>query len=481
MKAKRDISDLFKDGEAAWDEQPRPELWEQLDARLEADQGKKRVRLYKQVSIAASIMAFLFSLTIWGLLADKEGDKGNGKAASSWFAQRNPGLMADSLKESHYVLADSTSLMITERSLSTSPTDSLTTKGIGPGGDSLHPNGNANPHLAGNGIPIHADFAAGDSSTPFGNQIAIDQNQFENSYPQVDSVRQPQDQAPINNWNLPNPNKNGWANQQIWSPDFNLREPGSIFNGSFQSEYEKQKERQDFQRGFLADSSTIAIADSAQAGDQFRTQDYSNDGLAMQRGNQDSLQILGGDTILRQLRAASNVMGYYPRNQIQQGSQEKTKIEQFNWLLGNWEGAGQKGRGFEEWKQTGPLTITGRGYFVVNADTVITDKMEIRQIGEQVFYVTVIDSGSKPVHYRLKSLGPEMAVFENLAVAFPRQVIVERNGQNGFQTTLQNQPAMNIMKRSQNEYFQQRNAINRRGQVKRSMNRSLNYRSNSTY
>ncbi len=182
-------------------------------------------------------------------------------------------------------------------------------------------------------------------------------------------------------------------------------------------------------------------------------------------------------------------------------------IQQFEWLLGKWEAPGSdqirkeearsdsrakkkksesakmtkdmgqnmiaSNRSVEEWKPLDEFTIEGQGYLVVNGDTTFTESMQIKKIGSDLYYVLALDDSGNQVKYRLKTYTEKGAVFENEEVAFPNQVILQRDFSNSnFTTLLQNKTPAQI-NTEQQEYFQNRNMI-RSEQVKRVMNRVEN-------
>ncbi len=203
-------------------------------------------------------------------------------------------------------------------------------------------------------------------------------------------------------------------------------------------------------------------------------------------------------------------------NAISVTSVDVAGVQQFNWLLGKWEasssgdyasnesaGAAAKSsakkrksrsakeaakdmaknkakgnmtastRSVEEWKPLDEFTIAGQGYLVVNGDTTFTENMQIKKIGTDLYYILALDNSGQQVQYKLKTYTEEGAVFENESVAFPNQVILQRDFSNSnFTTVLQNKTPVQI-NTEQQEYLMNRNMI-RSEQVKRVMNRVEN-------
>lgn len=147
-------------------------------------------------------------------------------------------------------------------------------------------------------------------------------------------------------------------------------------------------------------------------------------------------------------------------NSVQYESKDKSSaqasIQQFEWILGEWATNDQKS--FEQWERTDNLTIEGKGFLVINGDTLFTEGMKIRQIGDALYFIVAVDESNKENHYVLKSYNDRQAVFENESLQFPNQVVIERNSNNNFTTIMQNNNSSNITE-SQNLFFNQRNQV----------------------
>lgn len=114
-----------------------------------------------------------------------------------------------------------------------------------------------------------------------------------------------------------------------------------------------------------------------------------------------------------QINSRRNNMEFHPRSFP---VRDKTSdISQFNWLLGSWKNNGPGGASEEEWTQVDEFTLEGRGFFVVNGDTIVTEKMRIEQKGEEVYYIVALDTLGNPMRFRLRSRKQGQAVFEPTA------------------------------------------------------------------
>lgn len=145
-------------------------------------------------------------------------------------------------------------------------------------------------------------------------------------------------------------------------------------------------------------------------------------------------------------------------------------LNQFQWLLGQWEGQKNKEQSIETWMMTDQSTIEGKGTLLVDGQIVFTEGMSIKKIGSDLFYLLTLDDRGTRVSYKLKTYTAQEAVFENTQVAFPNQVILRRNEASNYSTILQNKASAEIND-VQQSYFSNRNVI-RQEQVERVMQRT---------
>jgi len=165
----------------------------------------------------------------------------------------------------------------------------------------------------------------------------------------------------------------------------------------------------------------------------------------------------------RTLDAATNAIEFI-------SEENQPGLDQFNWLIGKWTGNANEAQSVEQWRQTDEFTIEGKGYLIVNGKTTFTEEMSIQKIGQDLYYMLILDNTGQQVRYKLKTYQNQQAVFENNEVAFPKQVILNKTDNNEFSTILQNAKPVDI-NRSQQSYFSNRNFI-RPEQVERNLRRS---------
>ena len=140
-----------------------------------------------------------------------------------------------------------------------------------------------------------------------------------------------------------------------------------------------------------------------------------------------------------QMNATRNDISFAPRGGYRNHI-NPSKLEHFNWLLGSWrhKGPSAGAYSFEEWERKDAFTFEGRGFLVVNGDTVITERMRIEQRGENVYYIAALDTNQTPMRFRLRSNKPDEAVFRNPGKGFPNEVIYRQSDDGTLETNFNN-------------------------------------------
>ena len=78
----------------------------------------------------------------------------------------------------------------------------------------------------------------------------------------------------------------------------------------------------------------------------------------------------------------------------------------------------------EEWRQKDDFTMVGRGYFVVNGDTIVTEEMRIEQRGPNTYFILLKDQNHKSIKFRLRSSQPNELIFQNAASAEEDELVL---------------------------------------------------------
>lgn len=106
-------------------------------------------------------------------------------------------------------------------------------------------------------------------------------------------------------------------------------------------------------------------------------------------------------------------------------SKEISKIVGKDWLLGKWENKSDEGNLLEIWTKTNDSIYIGESYFIKEKDTLHSEKMELKQKGENLFYVSTIkgQNNDKPITFNHKIEIEKQLVFENPKNEYPRKIV----------------------------------------------------------
>lgn len=146
-----------------------------------------------------------------------------------------------------------------------------------------------------------------------------------------------------------------------------------------------------------------------------------------------------GNNIAPSISNTGNFLAYSPSMNYNWNPAQTQNISDFNFLLGSWRFMGPSGAAFEKWEKKDRYTFVGKAYFVVNGDTIVTEQMQIREMDDGLYYIVAIDTLRKPRKFKLTSVGPSGALFENPEVDFPRQIIYQPGLNGGLNTIKRNE------------------------------------------
>ena len=104
----------------------------------------------------------------------------------------------------------------------------------------------------------------------------------------------------------------------------------------------------------------------------------------------------------------------------------RNTINDFQWLVGNWEQQMSGMKSVERWVADSANTISGAGYLVQGDDTVFTESPTITQVGDKIYFFQNIESPDSKVPYVLAVQNDTQWVFENMYPNVPERVILTR-------------------------------------------------------
>jgi hypothetical protein len=105
-------------------------------------------------------------------------------------------------------------------------------------------------------------------------------------------------------------------------------------------------------------------------------------------------------------------------------SKKYAELEKSVWLLGVWQKQSGKGILTESWRRLDDSTFVGRSFFVVNCDTLSSEKIRLEQRNGKLYYIpTVADQNEgKPIAFTQNSLTDSTVTFENPQHDFPQKI-----------------------------------------------------------
>jgi hypothetical protein len=98
-------------------------------------------------------------------------------------------------------------------------------------------------------------------------------------------------------------------------------------------------------------------------------------------------------------------------------------ISSFSWLEGKWVGKYDTVPIFEQWKPREGNIMRGRGGVLSGKDTAYSEKINIEQRGNDLYYIAVVGHNREPAEFKFTGYKNDTAVFENPAHDFPQRVL----------------------------------------------------------
>jgi len=111
-----------------------------------------------------------------------------------------------------------------------------------------------------------------------------------------------------------------------------------------------------------------------------------------------------------------------------QKSKQVSKIVGTDWLLGKWENKSDDGNLLETWTKVNDSLFIGESYFIKEKDTLHSEKIQLKQKGENLLYVSTIkgQNNDKPITFVHKPEIEKQLVFENPKNDYPKKIAYKR-------------------------------------------------------
>jgi|SRR5690554_449380 len=106
----------------------------------------------------------------------------------------------------------------------------------------------------------------------------------------------------------------------------------------------------------------------------------------------------------------------------------QSDINQASWLIGNWTHTSTEGKFTEKWIQNNNKSLLGNSYFVIENDTVFSERVNLVQRGKDLFYIVEIttEPNSEVTEFKLTFSSENQLVFENPENDFPKKITYNR-------------------------------------------------------
>ncbi|AQX85603.1 hypothetical protein I6H88_01385 [Elizabethkingia bruuniana] len=99
-------------------------------------------------------------------------------------------------------------------------------------------------------------------------------------------------------------------------------------------------------------------------------------------------------------------------------------IDNAMWLIGTWENKTSRGSVYESWKKINENELAGKSYAVKGADTIIFEMVQLKQEGENLYYIPTVrnQNNGEPVSFKAYTITDHKMVFGNPEHDFPQSV-----------------------------------------------------------
>lgn len=110
-----------------------------------------------------------------------------------------------------------------------------------------------------------------------------------------------------------------------------------------------------------------------------------------------------------------------------QKSKQTSKIVGLDWLIGKWENKSDNGNLSETWTKVNDSIFEGETYFIKKKDTLHSEKIQLKQKGENLFYVSSVkgQNNNQPVTFVYNTTIEKLFVFENNKNNYPKKIVYQ--------------------------------------------------------
>lgn len=100
------------------------------------------------------------------------------------------------------------------------------------------------------------------------------------------------------------------------------------------------------------------------------------------------------------------------------------KLEQASWVLGSWENKSDEGHLIEAWRMMNDSTYVGYSYYIIENDTVSSEKIRLQQRGNELFYIPLVkgQNQGKAINFKMTLASNDSLIFENPEHDYPQKI-----------------------------------------------------------
>jgi len=104
-------------------------------------------------------------------------------------------------------------------------------------------------------------------------------------------------------------------------------------------------------------------------------------------------------------------------------SSQQKSLDSLSWIVDKWIMAEGEVVTIESWEKESDILFKGESTTKKGADTVFHENLELRIIGDDIFYIADVKHNPEPVKFKLTFCSGKEAHFENPAHDFPQKII----------------------------------------------------------
>lgn len=406
MKPKKDIFDQFRDNQHKLNEVPSPQAWDRLEMRLDKHEDRKPKPIYRVLSMAAAVAVLVAVMSVITFVLNSNGDSmAMNEAVSKNFKVEELKVLTVSNENDAQIAAYQRKY---NNHLSSPIQEGKANKKLIAKMDIQRRDGNLNSFIAKAKKEKEQSLTIVPATEP---KIETAQTKVENY---------------------------DFAKNEIPTADEEIA-------------YESESKEEILQDVFAEDAKAFADGATMEAEDI----DLAVKDEAAKKTKKYATKEIAAEKRVR-ASAAKELSAPEPTAGI--NNLGNSGIQQFQWLIGKWEGNINNQVSIEQWEKVNNKTLEGNGLVMANGLSVFNENMKIQEIDNVIYFIADLNGTGTPVRYQLVSNDGFKAIFENRNVEFPNQVVLQRTNSSNFSTIYQNTQPGNISETQQN-YYMNRNFI----------------------